>query len=45
MPAAEQECVIQDMRDLCAAEGLPFEHCFLNILKRNGHDRMSEATR
>ena len=35
MPAEEQERLIQDMRDICAAEGLPFEHCFLNILKRS----------
>jgi|GEM_PF-2101795 len=43
MPAEEQERLLRDMRDICAAEGLPFEHCFLNILKRNSQRHAAVA--
>jgi len=43
MPAEEQGRLLQDMRDICAAEGLPFEHCFCNILKRNTRRHAAEA--
>ena len=36
MAQEEQNRLVREMREICASEGIPFEHCFHNILKRNG---------
>ena len=35
LPEAEKDRLVQEMEALCAAVGVPFEHCLHNILKRN----------